>query len=406
MKEVRPSSSTEPAISEQDAGTALDALEKALRASGAGAAIEQLIEYLDQAGEYRSLLDALLLKTRHELGLPPLHFGSVSSLPEPLRTQFEDRYIEAIRLVGSRFLNRGDIPSAWAYFRVIGEPAPVAAALERFQPDEDAEKLGQVIDLAFHQGVHPRRGFELILDHYGTCSAITALEQSAPGDPAVQVACIERLVRHLHDQLVVNLRADIQQRGESRGDATSISSLIAGRDWLFADEAYHTDISHLSTTVRYSILVSDPEVLSLAAGLAAYGSRLSPRLQFEGAPPFERTFDDHLIYLRALLGHDQDLAIAHLQKKLGSDLADDPESTLPVQVLVNLLARVGRLDQALDLAVARLAGFPEGSLACPGIAELCTRAGRLDRLASISRQQENLVNFLAVRLQQAANARG
>ncbi|MGC8644528.1 MAG: tetratricopeptide repeat protein, partial [Isosphaeraceae bacterium] len=303
---------------------------------------------------------------------------------------------------GSRFLDRGEVPAAWAYFRAIGEPGPVASALEQYEPDEDADKLGQVVDVAFNQGANPRRGFELILDHYGTCAAITALEQSPPADPAVQVACIERLIRHLHEQLVVNIRADIQQRGESPGESSSISSLIAGRDWLFADEGYHTDISHLSSTVRYSILVTDPAVLALAAELADYGKRLSPRLQFEGTPPFERTFDDHLVYLRALLGHDQDLAIAHFQQKLGTDLEGDPESSYPAQVLVNLLARTGRLDRAIDLAIARLAHLPDGSMACPGIAELCARAGRLDRLASIARQQENLVHFLAARLQEPA----
>ncbi len=377
-----------------------DTLERALQSSGARAAIDQLIDHLDKAGEYRPLLDALLLKARHDLGLPLFHFGSLSSLPEPLRTRFEDRYVEAIRLVGSRFLDRGDIPTAWAYYRTIAEPLSVAAALERYQPDEDAEKLGLVIDVAFNQGANPRRGFELILDYYGTCSAITALEQVPPSDPAVQVACIERLIRHLHDQLVVNLGADIRQRGEAAPETASISDLIAGRDWLFADEAYHTDISHLSATVRYSILVTDPAVLGLAAELADYGTRLSPRLQFEGSPPFERTFDDHLIYLCALLGQDQDVAIAHFQNKLDTNAGGDPETSLPAQVLVNLLARIGRLDQAIDLAAARLAHLPDASLGCPGIAELCVRAGRMDRLATIARQQVNLVNFLAARLQQ------
>jgi hypothetical protein len=381
--------------------TVITTLEQTLRSSGARAAIDQLIDHLDRAGEYRSLLDALLLKARHELGLPLFHFGSLSSLPEPARTQFEEQYVQAIRLVGSRFLDKGEIPTAWAYFRAIAEPAPVATALEQYLPDEDAEKLGQVIDVAFNQGANPRRGFELILDHYGTCSAITALEQVPPGDPAVQVACVERLIRHLHDQLAANLRADIRQHGEVVDETASITRLMEGRDWLFADEAYHTDISHLSATVRYSILVPDPAVLALAAELADYGRRLSPRLQFEGAPPFERTFDDHLIYLQALLGREQDAAIAHFQHKLGTNLHSDAEASLPAQVLVNLLARIGRPDLALDLACARLDHLPDAALACPGIAELCQRAGRPDRLESIARQQANLVNFLAARLQQS-----
>jgi hypothetical protein len=378
-----------------------DALERTLRSAGPEAALNQLVDVLDQAGEYRSLLDALLLKARRELGLPLIATSNPSTLPEPARSRFEERYVEAIRLVGSRFLDRGEIPTAWAYFRAIAEPGPVAVALECYEP-EDGEKLGQVIDVALHQGAHPIRGFELILAHYGTCAAITALEQVPSNDSAVQVACIERLIRHLHGQLAANLRADIQQRGESVDPTSSISTLIADRDWLFADEAYHTDISHLSATVRYAIVVTEPAVLALAVELADYGRRLSPRLQFEGAPPFERTFDDHLIFFRALLGDEQNAAVAHFRDKLETTSADDSAGALPARVLVDLLARIGRLDEAIDLASSQLAHLPEASLGCPGIAELCARAGRMDRLATIARQQENLVNFLAARLQESS----
>ena len=97
------------------------------------------------------------------------------------------------------------------------------------------------------------------------------------------------------------------------GEAASIAELIEGRDWLFADEAYHTDISHLSATVRYSILVSDPATLALAVDLTEYGRRLSPRLQYEGMPPFEQTFEDHRHLPRAFLGQDVDAAISHFQ---------------------------------------------------------------------------------------------
>ena len=55
----------------------------------------------------------------------------------------------------------------------------------------------------------------MILDHYGTCSAITALEQVPPGDAAIQTACIEKLIRHPHAQLAFSIRADLAQRGET-----------------------------------------------------------------------------------------------------------------------------------------------------------------------------------------------
>jgi len=391
---------TSPAV--LDAPPDFDDLESVLDADGPGPALDRLIDRLDAAREYRQLLDALLLKARHELGLPLIQVGKYAELAEDKRTLFEDRYIEALRRVGSRFLEADDIPTAWAYFRAIGESSPVAAALETSTAPGDPEKLGPLIEIAFHQGANPRRGFELILEHYGACSAITSLEQLGPVDPAVRAACVERLIRHIHGQLAANLRADVAQRGQPGSpEGASISQLIAGRDWLFSDESYHLDISHLTSTVRGSLQAIDPEAIDLAIDLADYGRRLSPRLQYDGAPPFEKTFEDHYAFLRAIREIDVDAGIAHFRAKLPAepDAAEELESTMPAQVLVNLLVRLNRMDEAIDVAETHLGGVPDSLLACPPLAELCQRAGKLDRLATAARSLNQPVSFLAARIQ-------
>jgi hypothetical protein len=381
---------------------AFDALDRSLDQSDANGAIELLIKHFDNTGEYRLLLDALLLKARYDLNLPLIQTDGLATLGEPVRTQFEDRYVEAVRLVGSKFLAAGEIPTAWAYYRVIAEPGPVGTALDRYEPDQDLERLGQIIDIAFNQGANRGRGFELILSHYGTCSAITALEQVLPGDAAIQSFCIERLIRHLHAQLLYSIRADLTQRGHSLpSEATTIAELIEGREWLFDDEAYHTDVSHLSATVRYSILVTDPASLALALDMTEYGRRLAPRLQYAGVPPFEDTFGDHGIFLRALLGQDVDSATDHFRRKLDAIAANDLESSMPAQVLVNLLVRLERIDEAIDLAAERLSHLPEQALTCPTLAHMCQQQMRMKRLADVARQQGDLVHFLAARLQES-----
>jgi hypothetical protein len=383
---------------EQSAGgeTPFDALEEALRAGGPPAALEKLVEQLSAAGEYRALLDALLLKARHELGLALVGPAALSELAEPARSRYEEKYIGAIRHVGSKYLERGDIPNAWPYFRAIGEGEPVAQAIAGYQPSENDDQLGAVIDVAFNQGVSQRRGFELILEHYGTCPAISAFEQLPPPDEALRIACAERLIRHLHRELTANLRAEIASRGQVLPpEGSSIEALVTGRPWLFSDESYHIDISHLAAVVRMSVLVKDPDAIGLAADLTEYGRHLSPRLVFEGAPPFERIFVDHRIYLRALSGHDVDEAIAHFEEKLRHDDDDGGEASLPAQTLVNLLARVGRVGPAIDVAAAHLAAIPETALSCPSVSQLCHRAGLHQRLAQIARASGDLVNFAA-----------
>ena len=86
---------------------AFRALEETLRTAGPGAALDQLVAHLSAAGKFRALLDALLLKARHELGLPLIQEGSLTELPEPLRSDYEERYVEAIRTVGTRLLDGG-----------------------------------------------------------------------------------------------------------------------------------------------------------------------------------------------------------------------------------------------------------------------------------------------------------
>ena len=386
------------AISDRAFGSVQDAL----TAEGSHAALDRLTEQLDAAGDYRGLLDAHLLRARHELGLPLISTGPLSDMPEPQRTRFEERYVEVIRIVGSRYLESGDIPTAWAYFRAIGESDRVAHAILNYNPEGDEERLGAVIEVAFNHGVSPLRGFELILDHYGTCSAITAFEQLPAQDHVVRVACASRLIARLHKDLVSNVRSEIESRVQLRPpDGASIASLLVDHDWLFADESYHVDISHLASVVRMSTLVTDHATIALAFDLSEYGRRLSPRLQFEGPPPFERIFDDHGVYLGALLGRDVEGAISHFRSKLASSERESGQAVIPAQTLVNLLVRLDRIEMALDVASEYLSDLPDSSLFCPGVAQLCMRTGDSARLATISRQHGDLVNYTAALLMSA-----
>ncbi len=383
-----------------------DTLDRTLAASGPAEALDHLARTLADRGDFRALLDALLLRARHDLGLPMIQAGSLADIPEPERTRYEERYVEAIRDVGSRLLGAGEIAAAWAYFRAIAEKEPVARAIEAFVPTEGDDRLGQVVEVAFNQGAHPRRGFDLILDHYGTCSAISAFD-ALPPDEATRVHAADRLVRRLHDDLVANLRAEIARRGQpSPREGTPVAGLVEGRDWMFADDAYHLDVSHLASTVRLAPLLADPSTIALAVDLTEYGRRLSDRHRYEGDPPFEDHYGDHAAYLRALLGQDVDAAIARFRAKLPAPDPDpDPDGrdeAVAAQVLVRLLARIGRTEEAVEVAAAHLARHPESTLGCPSVAQLCQSLGRPDRLAAISRANGDLVHYAAARLEQRA----
>ncbi len=78
VAEARPGPAITPGSS------AFDSIAGALRDLGPCGALERLVEDLDAAGDYRALLDAMLLRARHELGLPLVAPGSLAEVPEPV----------------------------------------------------------------------------------------------------------------------------------------------------------------------------------------------------------------------------------------------------------------------------------------------------------------------------------
>ena len=349
-----------------------DAYERLLQTEGAAAVVDRLVDDLRSRKAYRPLLDALLLKARFDLALPAIPGKTTADWPEAKRLAYEERYVEAIRTVGEMLLEAGRIAEAWPYFRAIAEPETVAKAIDAFEPETGDERLHEVVEAAFNQGANPKKGYELILKHYGTCSAVTAFE-NLPRDDSVRDACADMLVRQVHEHLVRNLKSEIAGRGEVVPDSeNSLPNLMNGRDWLFDDEAYHVDVSHLAATVRVGPLLKSNESIAVALELANYGKHLSPRHSYEGDAPFEKVYEDHAAYFEAVLGRDPDNGIARFRTKLSrNDLEASPQEEystddlVTAQVLVALLARIGRPEEALEIASTYLAGVPDSSLFCP-----------------------------------------
>src|SRR5216117_3042850 len=139
-------------------------IEQALRSGGSEAGFDFLVQRFREEKDYPRLFEARLMKKRHDLGLPLIHIEPLENLPNQTRRGYEEGFIPAAREVGNLFLAEGNIQRAWPYFRAIGETAPIAEAIEQI---ESQEEIAPIIEIAFHEGVHPRKGFELILSNYG-----------------------------------------------------------------------------------------------------------------------------------------------------------------------------------------------------------------------------------------------
>lgn len=371
-----------------------DDLETTLKTRGPQEAIERLCSELRARKEYRGYFYALLLKKRFELGVSPLPTSPAQELPEAVHEPYEEAIRSAARLVGNLFLEEGDIPQAWIYFHMIGEPEPVARALEKAEPASD-ESVQPLVDIAYHQGVQPRKGFDLVLDRLGICSAITLVTgMEFPHGPDVREYCVQRLVRALHAELRERLKIDIARREGSSPGGESVPELFAGRDWLFEDELYHIDVSHLSAVVQMSVFLPRGPELALARELCAYGSRLAPRLRYAGDPPFEDQYVDYAVYLTALAGEREEEGLDHFRAKVERAAAEQG-GTAPVEVLVNLLLRLNRADEALSVARRYLSDADSRMLSCPSVTDLCRKTGDYQTLTEVARRQGDPVHFLA-----------
>ncbi len=372
----------------------LEKYQATLKAKGAQAAIDQLCQELKDEKDYQALFYALLMKRRHALGASPIATGNNADLPASDLDAFEDGIREACRTVGQLYLDDDQLPQAWGYFRMIGEMGPVAKKLEAMgePPEENSQPY---IDIAFHQGVLPKTGFDWLLKRYGMCSAITTVSAGEmPFSPEVKSHCVRTLVKALHAELLDRLRAEIKQKQGFAPTATTIKELIEGRDWLFADDYYHIDLSHLNSVIQMAGQLDPGDEMRLARDLCAYGQKLSPRFNYQTDPPFENLYVDYDQFLGVLLGDDADKRLDHFRKKAADA---DPETigTYPAEVLVNLLIKIGRPLEALEVSRTYLAKSPDARYSCPSFVELCQQTGSFEALAEVSREQGHTINFLA-----------
>ena len=383
---------------------AFAALETALESDGPAAALDRLIDVLRAEKNYHKLFDALLLKQRFEMGVPLASPTSFEDVPAEQRSEFEQSYIDAARHVGELLLAEGEIPQAWIYFRTIQEVQPMVDAIEAMPvPQEYDEESEQIINIALFEGVHPLKGVEMMLKGHGTCPTITALDQKwheLSSEDHTNIA--RRMVHELYGDLTQNVRYNVEQKLQGVSFPDSLRELMEGRDWLFEGGNYHIDVSHLNSVVRLARHLDDscPE-LQQAIELAEYGSHLTEQLQYGSEPPFEEYYTAHIHFFNILAGEDHGKSVDYFRDILQRE-QEEQNRKLIAYVLVDLLMRVDRLDEAVAVAGQHLQDHedPQGF----SFAGLCHRSGNLDALQKAARENDDLIGFASAIVGQATES--
>ena len=338
--------------------------------------------------DYHRLFDAKLMRVRQNLGMPVTQPTSLKDVPAEHEVAFREAYTNAARGIGQLFLNDGQLADAWAYFRTINETAPVRDAIAKRVAEigsEPGPQLDELLNLALYEGAHVVEGLKLLLKSHGICNTVTAMGQllaQMTQDERRQAAAV--MVRTIYSDLQHNVRRDVDLK-----PGLSLGELIRGREFLFAEGAYHVDVSHLHSIVSFArhLLPTDPE-LKMAIELSQYGAQLAEQLRYPGDVPFDDYYAANEYFLKAVAGIGVDESMQYFIDRLNQE-PDAADKRMIAFVLVDLGQRVDRVNIALDAAaphVSRLedpAGF--------SFTTYCVNAKRLDTLQAAARENDDVL---------------
>lgn len=360
-------------------------------------AIDTLIQHFEAEQQYHELFEALKMKLRASLGLNPAQAEREESLDEEREVQLERGLLDACRTVGQRLLELGKVREGWMYLRPVGDKEFAAEAMRAVETND--ENVDELMEVLLHEGVDVGRGYALSLEKMGTCNSITLFESALAARPREdQQIAAELLVRHVHEELIGNLKRDIEQREEKPVEGRTAEELLKGREDLLRDGSYHLDTSHIASTVRFARVLDKPEVLRLALDISIYGRQLHPQYQYPGEEPFLDLYPASCAFFRALLGQQVESGIRYFVQK--ADSVDQNQfGTVAVEVLIDLLSRCGKQQEALEAYRKRLT--PESRLVgiAPSLLQLSQRLGQYDAMRDICQERDDLLGFAAAALQ-------
>lgn len=358
---------------------------------GMTAALETVEKTLRQEKRFHELFEVLKMQTRQRLGLSLLH-DDASQLSDEAQRRFEDELLDACRDVGFSLMEAGQVQESWGYLKHLTDRDEVVAAVRMLEVTDD--NLEAIIGLLLYEGLDCDRGFELVLEKYGTCNAITTMQNAMYGRSKTdRCATGRRLVHHVHHELLESVKAHVEREQGSAPTENRLVDIIADRDFLFENGSYHIDTSHLSSTVQIAVELDDQDTLALALDMARYGEKLHAELQYPSQTPFEDTYPSHIKFFSALLGENVDASLGYFRERAEQTDAHQ-EGTFAIETYIDLLARIGRPADAIEAAVVLIPAGIQTTGRAPTLYDLSNQLGSFDRYRALCIEREDLLGFV------------
>ena len=381
-----------------------DELLRTCSSQGVDAMLDTLAASLAGRQRWHGVFDVRIIQARLAVGLPPV--GTPGDVPPQLRDAFDARSLAACREAGWPLLDDGQVAAGWMYLRAAAEPAEVAARLATLArplletaADEESDRvLQEILGVVLWDAADPALGIEIVLASQGTCNAITAYEQAVSRLPAArQRPAAAALVAHLHGEVLAGLDRDLDPRGRALPTAATIPALLDANG--AGEIGLHVDVSHLQSVLRIARICDAEPTVRRAWELATYACRLPADLCYPGEPPFENVGEASRLFYGSQLGIDVERAIRFFRAAAAT--AEAESGGLPHDVLVLLLARLGRPAEALQAALTRPRddrGLPsplQAAAALPSLVDLALESGAGDLLRSACRERGDEITFAA-----------
>lgn len=383
--------------------TPFETFEATRRSQGLDQALDELCRHFIEQKRFHELFELRKLQLRLKLGLPVEQWNSIEELPSRQGQALEEGLLGICREVGTMLMRKGDFVSGWSYLEPVGDKKLARDLLK--QVEVTNENVEALVHLCIARGVDPPRGYQLVLDRFGTCAAITALETQLGNAPLeIRRKTTGMLVRHVYQELCRNIDRTLNDGTDQLPGtcpAGHLKELMTAHPELTAGLTHHMDTTHLASTIRNSPILTDPETIGMAIELAGYGSTLHEDFQYRGSAPFTATYTDTLEFLGVLGGQSSNAnTLIDRLRNIAATQRDDSKVLDSAVWLVYLLDQLGRGADAIDAWLEFLHEVDDDSVIneniAPSLQQLASRYQLHDRVVTTLIQRGDLLGFATV----------
>ncbi len=384
-------------------------LKNTFESEGVIPALTLLADDFRRQKHYHDLFEVLQTKARVALGLP-LNSNIGEKLTAEQKTQLHEKLILISREVGVLFAEASKLREAWTYLEKVNDPELVESLLEATEITDD--NFNEIIEITIIHRVSPVKGFELFLHRFGILYSVSMYQSTCHKyDFTTRHAVVTLIIEYAYHELREHLAVVLKGNENLVYNANTLMEIkeVAGEQLLEIGFMIPTRL--IIPVFRISRFLQDTKALGRLSEIAEFarffGQMLNPDYYMIEAP-FEDAYYSYFLFFRALCAEDTESyevtsAIEYFDQKSVEAMENNHGQTCHL-VLIDLLYRLGKIEQALSISLERLpdhSGTTAGDIVLPSMAEMAKECNNFQLLQDHYATQGDSYRFLLSLLQES-----